>query len=260
MKRLFHLLLVVLAAICWMAFMEKGREVEKLQADLSELYEVGAEDSKVIAMEDEINGAKGERIFTGLLLTILTAGVIGIFIVVYLLPFFAQKVTHAVYDSGEMVEKDKMREAHSLVAQGEYERAIDAFKRVADEDPLNRLPWVEISKVYRHHLHQSQQAADTLREALESHEWQVGDAAFLMFRIAEIHDEDLENRPTARLIMQQVIDDFPETRHSANAAHKLRDWDHEEEEAARHAEEQKFIVRQQQGGAAPAGNPDNPNA
>jgi len=185
------------------------------------------------------------RIFTGLLLTFLSAGLIGLVLVVYLLPLLAQKFTHAVYDSGELLEKDLMREAHSLLAQGEYELAIEAFKKVAAEDRFNRLPWVEIAKVYRLNLHDPTSALGTLRQALESQDWQVEDAAYLMFRIAELYDEDFEDRATASGVMHQVVEEFPETRHSANAAHKLREWEAEEHAAARLAEEHAFMQSQQ---------------
>jgi TolA-binding protein len=45
-----------------------------------------------------------------------------------------------------------------------------------------------------------------------------------MFRLAEIYDANLEDRMSAASILQQVIEQFPESRHSANARHKLREW------------------------------------
>ena len=44
--------------------------------------------------------------------------------------------------------------------------------------------------------------------------------------------EDLEDGATSCGILQQVIDTFPETRHSANATHKLHEWQREDEEKA----------------------------
>jgi hypothetical protein len=89
---------------------------------------------------------------------------------------------------------------------------------------MNRLPWVEIAKIHRDNLENPVAAIATLREALESHEWEVNDAAYFMFRIAELYDEDLANRETAIEILQQVCSELPETRHSANARHKLHEW------------------------------------
>lgn len=246
MKRAFHIVLLLLALACWKGFADSGKKLEQLRAQLEQYEMDGDLGAEYSALEDEVTGAEGERLVMGLMLSVLSAGVLGIFVSVYLLPFFAHKITHAVYDSGEIVEKDRMREAHSLLAQGDYEGAIQAFQRVAEEDPMNRLPWVEIAKVYRHNLKDPVGAANILREAIEGQEWGIEDVAFLMFRLAEVHDEDMDDRTTAVSLMQQVIENFPETRHSANAAHKLRDWEHEDAEKARHAEEMDFMARQQQ--------------
>jgi tetratricopeptide (TPR) repeat protein len=168
---------------------------------------------------------------TGILLTFLTAGLVGIVFVFVVLPIMAHKMTHAIYDSAEMIERDVMHDARALVAQGEYEAAIEAFKEAAKADPLNRLPWVEIAKIYKDNLENPQAAIDTIREALDGQEWQVNDAAYFMFRLAELHDQELGERETAVAIMRQVVDQFPQTRHSANAKTKLHDWGYDEPQA-----------------------------
>ena len=94
----------------------------------------------------------------------------------------------------------------------------------AAADPLNRLPWVEISKIQLDELEDPAASVQTLRTAIEGQEWEENDAAYLMFRLAEIYNEHMSDRNSAASIMQQVIDQFPESRHSANARHKLREW------------------------------------
>jgi tetratricopeptide (TPR) repeat protein len=150
--------------------------------------------------------------------------VIGIFFVLRILPSFAHRVTHAIYDSAEMIERDIMHDARSLLAQGDYEGSIAAFREAAKADPLNRLPWVEIAKIYKTNMNDPAAAVQTIRYALESQEWEINDAAYFLFRLAELYDEVEGNRASAVAIMQQVIDQFPATRHSANASHKLREW------------------------------------
>lgn len=243
-KRLFHLLILVLMIFSWKGFVDSKNKIERLETELSRTLEEGEED-EVSKLESKIEAAEGERLFMGLLLTVFSCGVVGIFIGLYAIPFLAQRATHAIYDSGELAEQDKMREAHSLLAQGEYEEAMESFRKAAEEDPTNRLPWVEMAKIQRSHLENPTEAANILRQALEAHEWAEDDAAFLLFRLAEIHDEDLEDRPSGRAIMQQVIDTFPESRHSANASHKLHEWDREDEEQA-------FIDQQGSGPGGPA--------
>jgi tetratricopeptide (TPR) repeat protein len=127
-----------------------------------------------------------------------------------------------------MMEHDVMHDARSLLAQGDFHGAIEAFKTAAAAEPLNRLPWVEIAKIYKDNLQDPASAIQTIRYALESQEWEINDAAYFLFRLAELYDEVEGNRESAVAIMQQVVDQFPGTRHAANAAHKLHEWTSEE--------------------------------
>ena len=86
------------------------------------------------------------------------------------------------------------------------------------------MPYVEIAKIQKVYLEDPLAAIETLREAIEGHEWEENDAAFLMFRLAEIYDEDANDREAAVAIFEQVMEQFPGTRHSANARTKLHEW------------------------------------
>jgi tetratricopeptide (TPR) repeat protein len=165
-----------------------------------------------------------EKTFSGILLTFVSAGFVGILFVVYLLPFFAHRVTHAVYDSAEMIERDVMHDARSLLAQGDYAGAIEAFKQAAAAEPTNRLPWVEIAKIQRDHLGDPTAALATFRSALDEQDWEIEDAAFFLFRLVDMYDEVMGDRETAIGILKQAIEEFPDTRHSANARVKLQHW------------------------------------
>jgi tetratricopeptide (TPR) repeat protein len=225
MKWLVILLLVVLTGGSWYMYAKQRDELSDLETKITQVQESGDVDSELEKLEGTRSGLEGQKLFTGILLTFMGAGLAGIFFVVYLLPFFAQRVTHAVYDSAEMVERDVMYSARSLIAQGDYQGAIEAFKEAAAADPLNRLPWVEMAKIYKDNLGDPASAIQTIRYALESQEWEINDAAYFLFRLAELYDEVEGNRASAVAIMNQVIEQFPETRHSANAAHKLHEWE-----------------------------------
>jgi tetratricopeptide (TPR) repeat protein len=243
MKWLLYLVLIGLAAGSWMMFSKKGAEIKTLNAQITQLEEKGDPDEKIPAMRTQLGSMEGEKTFTGILLTFLSAGVVGIFFVVYLLPFFAQRVTHSVYDSAEMVEKDVMHDARSLLAQGDYEGAIAAFQQAAAADPLNRLPYVEIAKIYKDNLEDPAAAILTIRNALEGQAWEVNDAAYFLFRLAELYDEVEGDRASAKAIMQQVVDQFPNTRHSANANHKLHEWSVQEAAEGGTEEEREYLAR-----------------
>ena len=231
MKWFMYLVLAGLVAGSWMLYSKSGDKMEDLKAQVVKFETEGnMEDAK--KAENQMIEAEGEKTFNGILLTFLSAGLVGIFAVVHLLPFFAQRLTHAVYDSGEMVEKDVMHDARSLLAQGNYEGAIAAFQQAAAAEPLNRLPWVEIAKIYKDNLGDPASAVATIRHALESQAWEVNDAAYFLFRLAELYDEVDGDRASAVAIMNQVVEQFPGTRHSANATHKLHDWAIADEAAA----------------------------
>ncbi len=228
MKWLPYIILIALAAsgFAYYTFsrVEQSRITDKI-THLRNLPERDEDNEREIArLEDKLDGKKSGSIFGGILLTFLGAGLVGIMFVTLVLPMLAHRVAHLVYDSGEMLEKDVMHDARSLVAQGEYEKAIEAFRVAAAVEPLNRLPWVEIARIQRSHLEDPGAAIQTLRQALEGQEWQINDASYFLFRLAELYDEDHHDRVTAAAIMHQVIAEFPETRHSANARHKLHGW------------------------------------
>ncbi len=217
-------ILALLVAGSWYMFHKSGEDSRRLEDQVRELYAIGDPEEKAPELKAEIASAEGTRVFNGILLAFLSAGLVGIVFVVELLPIFAQKLTHAVYDSGEEVEQDAFHDARVLMAQGEWEGAIAAFREAAESDPLNRMPYVEISKIQRFNLEDPEAAVTTLREAIEGQEWEENDAAFLMFRLAETYDEGMKDRESAGLIMEQVMEQFPETRHSANARTKLHEW------------------------------------
>jgi tetratricopeptide (TPR) repeat protein len=239
-KWIMYGVLAVLVAGSWMMYSKTGKEMSKVQAQITQLDETGTDEVQIAKLKTDLQSMEGEKTFNGILLTFLSAGLVGIFVVVHLLPFFAQRVTHAVYDSGEKVEKDVMHDARSLLAQGDYEGAIEAFKLAAAADPLNRLPWVEIAKIQKTNLGDAAAAIQTIRHALESQEWELNDAAYFLFRLAELYDEVEGDRATAVSILNQVVEQFPGTRHSANASHKLHEWSVADEAAALAAQEAQY--------------------
>lgn len=222
MKILLHTLAILILIAGWTMFLLKtGSDESKLTPEQrAEMVDRG-EDFRAAEIQ---RASGGESVINGILMAFLTAGYLGVMFVVYVLPSIAHKFTHAVYDSGEMVETDLMHDARALVAQGEYDDAIKAFEEAAKIDPTNRLPWVEIVKIQHGTLEDTDAAIATLRHVLEHNVWEQRDAAYFLFRLAEIYDEDKEDRMSAAQILQQVMDQFPETRHSANARHKLHEW------------------------------------
>jgi tetratricopeptide (TPR) repeat protein len=216
--------LALLVAGSWYMFHKSGDKGRDLEMRIELLLDGGDPMEEVPKLKSEMRGIEGERTFNGILLSFLSAGLIGIVFVTQVLPILAHKITHAVYDSGEEVEPDAFHDARVLMAQGEWEAAIEAFRAAATHDPLNRMPYIEIAKIQKIHLEDPAAAILTLREAIEGQEWELNDVAFLMFRLAELYDEVTGDRESAVTILEQVMEQFPGSRHSANARTKLHEW------------------------------------
>lgn len=226
MKWLVYLVLAVLVAGSWLLYSKNGKEIDTAKSTLTQLKDVGNpnDEEKIAKMQADLDSKENERIFSGILVTFLCAGLVGIFFVFTVLPFFAQTLSQGMIGSNERVEQDVMHDARSLKAQGDYEGAIKAYIAAAAEEPMNRMPWVEIAKIQKDQLDDPAAAIQTIRHAVESQEWEIEDAAFFLFRLVDLYDETQGDRASATAILQQVIAQFPETRHSANASNKLKDW------------------------------------
>ncbi len=171
----------------------------------------------------ESSDNEGISIFYKMIAFIVGAIYLGFLTVVYILPAITGKITEEALGSSEESEPDPFAVAHSKLAIGEYEEAIEAFREAAEKDPENRMPWIEISKIWLSKFEDPDAAIASLQNALEKQSWPINDAAALMFKIEEIYDKEKGDQSSAALILRQIIETFPETRHSANATHKLRE-------------------------------------
>jgi tetratricopeptide (TPR) repeat protein len=216
--------LALLIAVSWHTYVQSEKEEARLKQKVEKLQCDPSTEQEVREIKKKISGMEGERIFMGILLTFLSAGLIGIVFTTLILPMLADKVSVAIYASDEKAEIDPLHLARVKMAQGEWDDAIEAFNLASQKNPNDRMPWIEIAKIQRHNLENPPAAIATLRQAIENHEWQEDDMAFLMFRLSEIYEEDFQDHDTAGAILSQIIELFPDTRHSANARTKTRKW------------------------------------
>lgn len=160
----------------------------------------------------------------GRLAVVLVLGIYGaVMFLTYGLPSLVQRATTEMLASGAEVETDSAHDARALFAQGDYAGAVEAYRVVADEHPDDRLPWVEMARIQNDKLDDPDAAIAILTEGLEAHEWTVNNAAFFLFRIAGLYEEEKQDAETTVQLLQRIVEMFPETRHSANATHRLRE-------------------------------------
>lgn len=155
---------------------------------------------------------------------VIGGAILSLMAVAFFLPAIGDRVGQFFYSSPEKVEPDACSKARALVAQGDYEGAIGAYLDAAKQMPGDRLPVVEAMRLAREKLHDPKRAIAIVEDAVDDHDWQEEDAAYFLFRLVEMHEEDLQDRSAAATFLRHVITYFPETRHSANATHKLREW------------------------------------
>jgi len=232
-KLIFHICvlgaLICLVAIIWTSG-EPGRH-DFTEAEIDAALVSGeAEEDPVtgdIVFDDgtRISRESGWdwRMILMILMLVVIAGYSAIFFIVYVLPAGVQRFAAEMLGSEEQLEEDAMHDARALFAQGDFHGAVEAYRDVARLQPENRFPWIEIAKIQRDKLEDPDAAIRTLRDALESYEWRINDAAFFMFRLAELYEQDKQDLDTTVTILKQVVEMFPDTRHSANATHRLRE-------------------------------------
>ncbi|MEN3943683.1 hypothetical protein WJU23_20455 [Prosthecobacter sp. SYSU 5D2] len=161
---------------------------------------------------------------------------VGLLIVKYVLPAFGDAVGTLVYSSGEKVQPAESHKAAAKMAQGDYEGAIAEHEKALAADPAQTYPIAEIAKICAERLHDPRRALQVLQKHLDAREWSEEDSAFLHFRMVEVHWHQLGDFTSARQVLEKIITLFPNTHHSANAHHKLKEVEQAE---YRHLQEQR---------------------
>ena len=218
-RKLLINLCILALLICITAYTGVSIEAPELSEKTMERLdydEVAIEEEK----EQRLERARFMRLTPFVVVSVLYAAVI---FIVFILPSIVHRATHQIYDSGEMVEKDPLHDARALFAQGDYQGAIEIYREVGEKGEDDRFPWVEIAKIQTEKLEDPDAAVSTLRRALGDFDWEEKDAAFMMFRLADLYENDKGDKQMTVDILEQVVAMFPETRHSANATHRLRE-------------------------------------
>lgn len=209
------MILIVVATIWWATL-----EVEKVPESVDMTLEsIGADRGEGLK-------AQGTAMLKGAVAFIVAGLYLAFVTIKYVLPKFTGAVSDFVFsasDAPDEEEDETMRVARMFYAQGEYEASAEAYAQAALKDPESRYPVVERAKIQLENLEDPAAAAETYREALDGHDWEEGDAAFMLFRLAGLYREDLKDEDAARTVLEQVLASFPDTPHWENAMKQLRE-------------------------------------
>ena len=168
----------------------------------------------------------GEK-FIVFMLLFLAIGVPG---VAYIVPQIGDKISDFFYNAPEQVEPDPYEKAAAKLSAGDYNGAIRDYRNILKDNPNDRFAVIEISKIQHEKLNKLEESIQTIEQAVNAHEWPDDDAAFFFFRLSDLHVNEKQDAEKAKQFLNEVIARFPDTRHSANATHKL----HEIEQAVYH--------------------------
>lgn len=156
-------------------------------------------------------------LFGALVLTGLAAG--GVLVSVFL-PAVGDWVGNFFFNPNERIEKPPHADALAAIARGDYEQAVAEYRKCIETDQNDTHAISEIVHIYCDKLDDPVSAEAVLEEALAK-DWAHDDAAFLSNRLAEVYWNHQHDARRARELLMQVIETFPNTKHSANAQHRL---------------------------------------
>ena len=154
-------------------------------------------------------------LFVGAGLGVLAAKVI--------LPRIGDAVGAFFYAPGGVLITDEGTKGAARLAQGDYAGAIAEYEAELQQKPDDTLAIGEIAKIHAERLNDPETALNFLKTQLASRAWQPDGAAFILFRSAGIRADVMKDFAGAQAALEQVIATFPNTRHSANAHHKLNE-------------------------------------
>lgn len=175
----------------------------------------------VIAVLAGWNAVKDANDGLKLIFFIVIGAGLGLWAVKVLLPRLGDALGTLVYSSGEEIESDERQLAAAKVAQGDFKGAIRDYERLIESNPEDPLPLSEISRIHNHFLHDPESAIRVLESGLKERSWPVDAAVFLRLRMVDILSDDLHDGPKACEVLEQIIHDFPDTRHSVKARHRI---------------------------------------
>lgn len=158
-----------------------------------------------------------------LFVAILAAAIgIGTMFALSVLPAAADKIGGFLFNPDEEIERPPHTDAMAKMAQGDYQGAINDYQRAYEKDPYDTLALSEIAHVYCDKLKDCGSAATVLETAL-AREWPPEESGFLGARLADIYWTYQGDAVRAREVLIQIAENLPNSKHAANAQHKLRE-------------------------------------
>jgi len=154
--------------------------------------------------------------------SVLGGGVLGILVAKFILPRVGDAVGAFIYSSGEIV-RDRSHRQRPPRSWPKVTTPVPSpsMKKYSSAIPGTLLAILVDREAPCGKLNDPQRAMAFLETQISSRSWSEDDGAFLLFRLADVHEEALHDFDGALEVLDGVISRFPNTRHSANAHHRL---------------------------------------
>lgn len=140
---------------------------------------------------------------------------------ILLLPIIGELAGNFIFTPNVEIEKSPHAAALAKLAAGDYEAAVDEYKKVFEENPEDTHAVNEVVRLYCEKLQTPEPAADFLLEALAAVEWTPEQKAYLSERLVDVCWNYQRDAARAVAILTKITEDMPETREAANAAHRM---------------------------------------
>jgi tetratricopeptide (TPR) repeat protein len=157
---------------------------------------------------------------TAFAITLMVGGAVAVLVAKWLLPRIGDGVATFIYSSNEQGSTGNSDATLAKLAKGDFTGAIRDFEKRLEENPKDLHAIRELTKIRAENLEDVDGALRELRARLSEAHWTLDERAFLRLRIADTL-ERAERYEAAIAELQSIVVDFPKTRHSANARHRL---------------------------------------
>ncbi|MEM7146687.1 MAG: hypothetical protein AAF591_16240 [Verrucomicrobiota bacterium] len=222
---LLNILILVVGISAYYIYQGKNEEPPPASDPTAEIVADDNAIDGVVSFDNEGGGVEeaSDLLGTKLIIFIVGGVALGIILMMYVIPAIAGAASNFAYSAPEKTGNELGAAAVAKLAQGDLQGAIDEYKKLIEENPTDRFPVVEAAKIYVERMGDIDGGVAFLEESLNDKDWPVDDAAFLMFRIVDIETAHRENIPRAKELLTIITQEFENTRHAANAQHKLNE-------------------------------------
>ena len=157
---------------------------------------------------------------TAFVVILLLGSAVAVLVSKWLLPKLGDAAGTFIYSSGEQGGVGNSDETLAKVARGDFLGAIRDYEKRLAANPKDLHVIKELAKIRAENLEDVDGALRELAARMSEGIWTQDERAFLRFRVADTL-ERAERFEEAVEALEAIVVDFPKTRHSANARHRL---------------------------------------